>query len=254
MIPVVLHHGLFGTGDVRIGPITLRYFHGIDRAIRERGHPVIVTRVHPSSSVANRARQLKETLLRQLDIIGRTSDRVILVGHSMGGLDARYAVAKLGLADRVAAIVSVTTPHRGSPYANWVMRNLGERLGGIKLVKALKLDLLAIADLTTNSCTSFNDAIPDVPGIKYFSVSCARPWQRVPPFALHSHRVISQAEGDNDGLVSVRSSVWGEHLGVWPADHWHSVNRRWLPEMTQPVTGDITPYWLRMLDAVLGRI
>src|SRR2546422_740341 len=61
MLPVVvLHHGLFGTGDLKVGPLKFSYFRKIDRAIADRGHPLIVTRVHPSSSVENRARQLKE--------------------------------------------------------------------------------------------------------------------------------------------------------------------------------------------------
>ena len=54
--PVILHHGLFGTGDFKIGPLKFSYFRKIDRAIAERGHPLIVTRVHPSSSVENHAR------------------------------------------------------------------------------------------------------------------------------------------------------------------------------------------------------
>ena len=74
-----------------------------------------------------------------------------------------------------------------------------------------------------------------------------RPWHRVPPFAVHSHHIIWAAEGENDSLVSVKSSTWGEHLGVWPADHWHTINHRLVFELKNP-TGDITPYYLRALD------
>ncbi len=250
MLPVVLHHGLFGTGDVRVGPVTLSYFRGIDRAISGRGHPVIVTKVHPSSSVENRARQLKENVLRSLSAIGRAKQKVILIGHSMGGLDARYAVARLGLAEHVAAVVTVTTPHRGSPVADWAMRNLGDRLGLTRLLEVLHLDFGAIADLTTRRCGVFNQEVANVPGVPYYSVSAARPWHRMPPFALHAHAVIRAAEGDNDGLVSVRSSTWGTHLGTWPADHWHTINRRYLPELPGAATGSIIPYWLRLLDRV----
>jgi len=253
MLPVVLHHGLFGTDKVKLGPVNLSYFRGIDRAISNRGHPLIVTRVHPSSSIENRARQLKEIILRQLDILGRKQQKVILIGHSMGGLDARYAVAKLGMAEHVAAIVTITCPHRGSPYADWVVENLGRRLGGMQLVNFLRLDLQGIMDLTTDRCAAFNEQIKDVPDVKYFSISASRPWTRVPPFALHSHHVISAAEGDNDGLVSVKSSTWGELLGIWPADHWHTFNRRWVLELTDP-TGDIVPYWMKMLNEVNARI
>jgi triacylglycerol lipase len=213
-MPVVLHHGLFGVGEMKIGPLKLSYFRGIDQAIAGQGHPLIITRVHPSSSIEKRARQLKENLLRQLTAIGRPRDKVILIGHSMGGLDARYAVARLGLAERVAAVVTVTCPYRGSPFADWVVKHLGLRLGGINLIRFLGVDLRAILDLTTSRCAVFNEQVKDVPGIPYFSVSAAQQSDRLPIFAVRSHRLVQAAEGENDGLVSVRSSTWGKHLGV----------------------------------------
>jgi triacylglycerol lipase len=250
---VVLHHG-FMCFELRAGPLTVNStFSGIDRAIVAAGHPLIVSRVHPTAGVETRARQLKENILRQLEILGRTHERVILVGHSMGGLDARYMIARLGMADRVAALLTISTPHRGSPYADWALRHLGERLGGMRLANFLGLDVQAIVDLTTERCRRFNEEVPDDPRVQYFSVSASRPWHRVPPFALHAFKVVYDAEGDNDFLVSVRSSHWGEHLGTWPADHLHTMNKRWVIELRDP-TGDITPYYLRAIRQVVARL
>ena len=253
MIPVVLHHGFMGL-EFRAGPINLMStFPGIDRGIAGRGHPLIVSRVHPTAGVATRARQLKEIILRQLHILGREHERVIVVGHSMGGLDARYMISRLGMADRVAALVTVTTPHRGTAYADWCVRHIGRRLRALQLLHLLKLDMGAALDLTTEGCRRFNEEVLDDPGVRYFSVSAARPWHRVPAFAMHAYRVVYAAEGDNDCLVSVRSSTWGEHLGTWPADHFHTINKRLVLELVNP-TGDITPYYLRMLDEVQRRL
>ena len=247
MIPIVLHHGFMGFPNLKAGPYTFKYFRRIDRALADRGHPVIVTRVHPTAGVATRARQLKEIILRQLDILGRRDQRVVIVAHSLGGLDARYMISQLGMEDRVSALLTVTTPHRGTSYADWCLRWLGQKLGVLRLMTALGLDVQAVNDLTTESCRRFNEVILDSPAVRYFSVSAARPWTRVPPFALHAFKVIQEAEGDNDGLVSVRSSTWGHHLGIWPADHWHTLNHRMVMELTDP-TGDITPYYLAALD------
>jgi triacylglycerol lipase len=249
MLPVVLHHGLLGHGDLRLGPLKISYFRGIDRAITGLGHPVIVPKVHPTGSIARRAAQLKESVLSGLSDMGRSNQKVILMAHSMGGLDARYAVGKLGLDKNVAAIVTITTPHRGSPFADWVVRNIGQRLRINQLLKFLDLDWSAIGDVTTDHCAAFNERVPDVPGIGYFSISAARPWQRVAPFAMHSHRVVYNLEGENDGLVSLKSSPWGTHLGTWQADHWHTINRRWVPEFNSP-TGNIAPLWVRLLHTV----
>ena len=250
--PIVLQHGLFGFGEIQVGQFKLGYFHGIDRAIGARGHPVIISRVHPTGSIARRATQLKQNVLRQLAIIGRAKERVVIIAHSMGGLDARYMITKLGMDDRVRALVTVSTPHRGSPYADWCVTHLGQRLGATKLLNLLNIDVQAVSDLTTASCARFNEQVPDAPGVTYFSVSASRPWHRVPPFFFHSHQVIQAIEGDNDGLVSVTSAQWGEHLGTWPADHLHVLNKRLVIELKDP-TGDMTPRYLRVVDLLCQR-
>jgi triacylglycerol lipase len=246
MIPVVLHHGLFGFGDFKLGPLKMSYFRGIDTAIAARGHPLIIPRVHPTGSIARRAQQLKETLLEN-----GNGARVVIIAHSMGGLDARHMITHLGMADRVAALVTVSTPHRGSPYADWSLKHVANRIGLMQLMNSLKIDSGAWADLTTERCARFNEMTPDVAGVKYYSISASRPWTKVPPWAIHSWRVVYAAEGANDGLVSVASATWGEHLETWAADHWHTINKRFVVERTNK-TGDIVPYYLRMLDQVLA--
>ena len=253
MRPLVLHHGIFGFGDFHIGPVTLGYFQGIDRALAKRGFPLIVTKVHPTAGVVTRARQLKEQILANLKRDGMPRERVIIIAHSMGGLDARYMISKLGMDDRVAALLTVSTPHRGSPYADWCVRNLGHRLKGFQLMNLLKIDMQCVNDLTTTSCARFNNDVPDSPSVQYFSISAARPWRLVPPFALHSHKIVAEAEGDNDALVSVKSSTWGHHLGVWPADHWHTINKRLVIEIKNP-TGNIAPYYVRAVEQVCQQL
>src|SRR5215203_4124203 len=154
MTPIVLHHGLMGYGDLKLGPLKLAYFRGIDRAIIDRGHPLIISQVHPTGSIERRARELKEIILRQLKSLDREKEKVVIIGHSMGGLDARYMISRLGMDDRVAALVTITTPHRGSPYADWCLRHLGKRLGGLRLMNMIGWDMRAVSDLTTASCAT----------------------------------------------------------------------------------------------------
>ena len=248
MTPIVLQHGLFGFSDVGVGKLKLTYFNRIDRALAARGHVLIVPRVHPTSTIARRATAMKRAILAQLTSNGvRDGERVVIFAHSMGGLDARYMISRLGMAERVAALVTVCTPHRGSAYADWCMRNLGRRLGGLKLMTLMGLDVRALRDLTTERCAAFNERHPDVPGVRYLSIACRREWHRVPPFLLHAHRIVTESEGDNDGIVSVTSATWGERLDVWPCDHLHAINKRMLPEVHHK-TGDVTPRYLKVLD------
>ena len=244
MTPIVLHHGLFGFGDFKFGPLKLSYFNGIDKAIAARGHRLIVPRVHPTGSIALRAAQLKAALLEQMD-----DQKVIIIAHSMGGLDARHMITHLGMADQVEALVTVSTPHRGSPYMDWSLKHIANRMGLLRLMNSLKIDSGAFMDLTLERCARFNETTPDAPGVRYYSISAARPWNKVPPWAIHSWRVVTAAEGPNDGLVSVRSATWGNHLATWPADHWHTINKRFVIELENK-TGDIAPYYLKVLDQI----
>ena len=244
--PIVLHHGLFGFGELRFAKLKLTYYNGIDRAFEKLGHPLIVPHVHPTSSIEKRARQLKSTIRKGLRRLDRPKARVVIFAHSMGGLDARYMIHKLDMADYVSALVTISTPHHGSAYADWCLKNL-DRVRGLQAMRFLGLDVDACSDLTLGSCARFNEKITDVPGVQYFSISASRPWHRVAPLFYHSHKVIADAQGPNDGLVSVESAKWAEHLETWPADHLHVVNRRFVVEIKNK-TGDVTPRYLKVLE------
>lgn len=251
MLPIVLHHGIFGYDRMRIGPLGWSYFGGgIHEVFTGRGHPLIVSRVAKTAPIAVRARQLKEAVLDQLRSCSRPNDRVVIFAHSMGGVDARYMISKLGMAHRVAALVTLSTPHRGSSYADWAVRNVNRNIAAQRLLRFLSIDVDAGRDLMLDAMKRFNDEVLDHPDVKYYSVSAARPWHRVPAFLLHSHRIVSQHEGENDGIVSVRSARWGTHLGTWPADHLHVVNRRLVLELRNP-TGCVLPRYIEILDTLV---
>jgi triacylglycerol lipase len=263
MTPIVLHHGLILPGNVRVGPLTIGSFVGIDRVLAERGYPLVLTQVHPTAGVARRAMQLKKIILDRLRVMARDVDlsgddgrrrrrrpeKVIIFAHSMGGLDARHMIAHLGMDDRVAALVTLSTPHRGSPYADWCLRHLN-RFKALQVLNMIGLDTGAAAELTTERCARFNEATPDAPGVKYFSITAARPLLQVSPLLFQPYRVVHAAEGANDGLVSIQSATWGTHLETWPVDHFHILNRRLLIEWKKR-TGDVRPYYVALLDRLV---
>src|SRR3954454_24456744 len=111
MLPIVLHHGLGGLTSMKLGPLQLNYFRGIDTALATGGRRVIVPQVHPNAGIETRARQLKAQIIRHQRAAGQPDEPVIIVAHSMGGLDARYMIRKLDMESRVAALLTITTPH-----------------------------------------------------------------------------------------------------------------------------------------------
>jgi triacylglycerol lipase len=247
MTPVVLAHGIFGFAAAKLGRLEYRYFGEIERAIQQRGHPVLVPSVHPIASIETRAQQLQKQILDWLRDIGRASERVLIIAHSMGGLDSRYMIARLGMSRRVAALLTVATPHRGSPQADFWVANPAVRHVGIPVLRMLGLQCDGAQDLTGESCRRFNEKVPDAPGVRYCSISTACPAVHVPIVLQPGYWQIRLKEGDNDGLVSVKSATWGEHLTTWPVHHLHAVNRRFPGDLLNPVKS-IAPLYLDALD------
>ena len=221
--PIVLCHGLMGFDTMRIGageklgvpPLAvLHYWKGIKEALEANGNQVLITRVPRTAAVEVRAEILSSQIRERFD----PGTKVNVIGPSMGGLDARYMTSRKPPGDgiEVVSVTTVSTPHRGSPFADYCAKFVGRRRLP-RLYRALdnaKLDLGALEQLTTSYLADkFNPATPDVDGCRYFSygayftpgwLSAFRaPWQ-----------VIHKVEGPNDGLVSVASARWGEYKGT----------------------------------------
>ncbi len=217
--PVVLAHGLFGFDVLERDGERREYFRGVSDHLASRGCVVHVARVAPVASIATRA----EALARF--VRGLPDRRVHLIAHSMGGLDARYAIAKLGLAARVASLTTIGTPHHGTPVADLgvaVCRTLG--LG--RVLDRLGLEREAFRDLTTASAAAFNEAVRDVAGIAYASVvGEVHRKQHAHPLLLASWALLRSSSGANDGIVPAASQRWGEVVARIDADHFAQIGR-----------------------------
>jgi triacylglycerol lipase len=215
---IVLVHGLMGFDALRIGRIRLRgYFPGIEEGMRAAGNRVYCPKLSPTAGVAHRAGQLRA----YLDQVS-PAEPVHVIAHSMGGLDARYMISRLDMADRICSLTTIATPHRGSPFADWGTNRFGRFARPV--FRFFGMPDQAFFDLTTDGCRAFNAEVPDVPSVRYFSVAgrCSLAW--LGPEWLIPHEIIRRADGPNDGMVSVGSATWGEQTDVWPGDHVSLIN------------------------------
>jgi len=204
----VFAHGLFGFDEIRLPIQPIRYFRGVAEEMTRLGVTAIFPEVSSRTGVEDRAGDLAK------QIAGLAGDELVLVGNSMGGLNARYLTAHLDPAARVRAVVTVGTPHRGSPMADDTLATGGPRgwLG------RLFFDT-SIGALTGEACRAFNATVADREDVIYLSFAAARP---VPELSVHlrtAGKLIAEREGDNDGLVSVASAQWGQGHETLRADH-----------------------------------
>ena len=213
--PVVFAHGMGGFDEVRVLGVRAGYFRGV----RERvSRDVTFARVPAFARIADRAEALAEQILR-ID-----AERVHVVAHSMGGLDARWAIAHLGLDAKIASLTTIGTPHRGTPLADAGAKLVrrSRRLEAMLAKMGIPVD--AFHDLSVSRMRAFNRDVPDAPGVRYGSyVAVPRRAVDVSPVLWPAYALLNAMAGDNDGLVPAWSQPWGELMGVVDADHWGAV-------------------------------
>jgi pimeloyl-ACP methyl ester carboxylesterase len=117
--PILLLHGLVDNRSI---------FTLLRRQLRRRGFGRIWTMNYQiwTSDVRTAARRLGEIIDGICEQTGY--ERLHVIGHSMGGLVARYYVQRLGGDARVHTLVTLGTPHRGTHAARLVPRGVCRQL------------------------------------------------------------------------------------------------------------------------------
>ena len=219
--PLVLVHGLLGITQVLVQRLRwVDYFNGIPDWLRASGNEVFIVEMPGVASVARRAEILREQIWHHAG-----ARPVHLIAHSMGGLNARHMIAHLDMARQVRSLVTIGTPHRGSPVADWAVGQ-AQKTGVFKLIEISPVDQQAFLDLRAQECAAFNTATPDAPSVRYFSVAGDATRERLFLPLRFCYDIVREREGANDGLVSATSAAWGERQIVWAADHVQQIGWR----------------------------
>ena len=205
---VVFVHGLFRPPSL-IGAST-EYFRNLRPALESFAMPMYFPELPNPESLEVRAIALAKMLKSVPE------DNIVLIGHSMGGLDCRYYAHMHPDDKRIKKIITIATPHRGTVFADWVMQ------GGSWLALILRHQFgRAGKDLTIAACDAFNKKVIDRNDVEYISYAASRPnWEL--PFWL---RLFAKHTGEeaNDGQVPVSSAQWGNFAGLLHADHFETV-------------------------------
>lgn len=133
------------------GPL---YFVNTKLSFSKMGLACHIAKIHSESSVEKNAREIKEYIE---EIYWGCNKRVLLLGHSKGGVDAAAALSMYWpeLKDKVAGLALAQSPYGGSPIASDILRQgqLGDYVNVRKMMEILicnviKGDLQALEDLT----------------------------------------------------------------------------------------------------------
>jgi triacylglycerol lipase len=207
---VVLAHGLAGFDTMGVGELRVKYFRRVAHRLEAEGFDVVTTRVPAVSALPVRAAALAAA------VANLPHDRVTIIGHSMGGLDARWAISH-GLAARVSDLITIGTPHRGTPLADILARGPVARTR--EWMARLSLPTDAIPWLTTWKLAELAPDMQDDAQVRYSSVVGMVRRLGVHPLLLAPHLYLSLVAGPNDGMVPVSSQRWGNVLLSERFDH-----------------------------------
>jgi triacylglycerol lipase len=253
--PIVLAHGFFGFEEFA-GADFITYFYSLKSTLSEEGETVFTPSVDPFNNSTFRAVQLVAQIQEILDTTGY--EKVNLIAHSQGGLDAR--VVAHDHPELVASVVTFATPHHGTkvadialklvsdPHMQSIVDDLG-RLIGAPLYDAVGNETSVVESLRQLSGTGaeeFNATYTDSPGVFYASIggrsdraeggadcmtleeaAFVEPFDHdldpVNPLLSLTETILDGGLGadpiPNDGLVRARDSRWGHFWGCVPADH-----------------------------------
>ncbi len=213
--PIILAHGI-AAKQLRI----MNAFGRIGKKLEEAGYDVYVADTDGFGRIETNAEQLKEYILGVLRETG--ADKVNIIAHSKGGLDAKYMITELGMEDSVASLTTLCTPHKGSIIASSVWKLPGfmkktlaffintfyrvflhdkqpDALGACEQLRKVDESEETLAFSEKVYCQSYSSSLKR--GRDCFIMAL--------PMQIYKHF----ENTDNDGLVSGESARFGNYRG-----------------------------------------
>jgi len=212
--PILMVHGVFFRDFKRVN-----YWGRIPKELEINGARIFYGNNSSAAPVRECAKELQKTIEEVLKKTG--AEKVNVIAHSKGGLDTRAAINIPGVAEHIATLTTVNTPHRGCEYADYLLNKVSpsirDSIAHAYNTAAAKLGdpdpdfVAAVTDLTHEKCASFNEEMKDSPDIYYQSFGSKINSAIKGRFPLaFTTDFVAHFDGPNDGLVGVGSFAWGQ--------------------------------------------
>ncbi len=212
--PIILVHGIV-IKDFK----KFKAFGKIEKNLKDAGFKVYTANIDGFGTIGTNALQLKYFILSILEKENTT--KVNIIAHSKGGLDSKYMIKNLGMEEYVASLTTLCTPHKGSVIASKLL-TLPKCL--IKLIAWwINFWYKVFGDKTPNAyeaCKQLQrvDSIEEE-SIFFSKVYCQSYSSKLEKskddFVMGIPLIIFRyfEKIENDGLVSIESSKFGEYKG-----------------------------------------
>jgi len=216
--PILFVHGVFFRDSKRFN-----YWGRIPSELEKNGATCFYGEHQSASSVKESAIELANRIRKIVEVYG--CEKVNVIAHSKGGLDIKYAIAKLGMNEYIASLTTINTPHKGCEFADYLLTNapvpLKNRIAASYNTALKKLGdhepsfIDSVTDLTAAGCKAISDEIDNYDfkanGVYTQSVGSVMKKATSGTFPLNvSYHLVKHFDGRNDGLVGENSFKFGE--------------------------------------------
>ncbi len=255
--PILMVHGM-GFRDMK----AVNYWGRIPKVLEENGARVFYGMQDSNGSIESNAKRIAASLDEALRASG--AEKVNIIAHSKGGLEARYLISTMGYADKVASLTTVSTPHNGSVTVDKLIKytrpavklgcravDLWYRLTGDKNPDTYS----CVTSFETANAEIFNRQNPDSDKVYYQSYACAMKKPSSDILMGVTWMVVNSFEGENDGLLPPSAVKWTNFRGVYYGSESRGIShcdevdlrRRRLSDGGGGVC-DITEFYLNIAD------
>ncbi|WP_415932110.1 esterase/lipase family protein [Zhenpiania hominis] len=224
--PIMLIHGI-GYQDNGSGG----YWGRIPDVLRSHGAELWFGNQDAFGTIEHNAAQLKVSVENALRQSG--AEKLNLIAHSKGGIEARYLISRLDMAERIASLTTMATPHRGIVSMDRMKKRARQVYDGLVALfnRMLTVDggennvsLKVYEQMTADYMQVFNMLVPDMKGVYYQSYAFDMKNALSDPAMSIFYSFVRRMEGPNDGLVSVESAKWGDFRGVYSGPGRHGIS------------------------------
>lgn len=214
--PIFLIHGM-GFRDGRIC-----YWGRIPEILKKYGAEIFYGFQDANASIEDNAEMLKKSLLK---FISETeAEKVNIIAHSKGGLEARYLISTLGMGKYIASVTTLSTPHNGSATMDKLMKMFrfillsGSRIFDIfrRICGDRNPDTFrCMEQVTTSYINEFNSKNPDDENVYYRSYAFKMKNPLSDIIMSVPYIAVRFMDGESDGLLTVNEVAWGDFQGVY---------------------------------------
>lgn len=234
--PILMLHGV-GFRDFKY----VNYWGRIPKVLSENGAIIYYGNQEAFATVEHNGKQIQHRILEICE--QQHCDKVNIIAHSKGGLDARYVIHACGMGEHVASLTTISTPHRGCRFVDVLIKivpdGIYRRLSSIfdgffHRIGDEYPDFYTVThQFSTTWAKQFNTDIKDDPNVYYQSYMSFMHGAFSHILLTIPYLFIKLVDGKSDGLVSEESAKWGNFRKTFENEHYRGISHGDIIDLTR---------------------